>query len=147
MQLSKPKGVRRGVPGLVLALVACVWGLVVPAAAGAASVPSIDQVYAVVAGLPAHAGGRVDHSVITPVGSAGDTTRSEWWVDASRYVARGKQQLEAGSPVYASDTDRRRRTVRGTRSPGSSVDVSRCVGVGGCGPSVAPDRRSGQRRR
>jgi len=81
----------------VLALVAYAWGLVVPAAAGAASVPSIDQVYARAARSLTRAG-RVYHSIITPVGGAGNTTRLEWWVDVGRDVARGQQQLEAGSP-------------------------------------------------
>jgi hypothetical protein len=97
VQRSKPGLVRGGVVGLGLALVVYACGLVVgPAVAGATSVPSIDTVYARAARSLAQPG-RVYHSVITPVGGAGDTTKVEWWVDVRRDVARGKQQLRVGS--------------------------------------------------
>jgi hypothetical protein len=98
-QRSKPIRIRGGIAGLGLALAVYACGLVaVPAAASATSVPSIDQVYARAARSLAQSG-RVYHSVITPVGGAGDATTEEWWVDVRRDVARGQQQLRVGSPA------------------------------------------------
>jgi hypothetical protein len=97
VQQSTLRAARSYVAALGLALVVSVWGLVVPIVAEAASVPSIDQVYARAARSLARPG-RVYHSVITPVGRGSKTTKAEWWVDVGRDVAREQQQLAASSP-------------------------------------------------